>query len=219
MSTFIDLTLPIIPHWRYPIKISNDKSFELGDAANVKYFDMKSHWYTHIDAPLHQDPNGKNLDDFPLEIFMDKAVVLDLSYIKENEAITSEMLKKALGNDTNYKIILLKTCWGEKTNWETTAYWDNAPYITEEAAKFLSSLKPNIIGFDFPQDYDIRKLRFQDEKDCFLTTHEYILKKDILMIEYLTNLWKINKKIIDIIALPIALTNADGGQIRVIAKL
>ena len=37
------------------------------------------------------------------------------------------------------------------------------------------------------------------------------------MIEYLTNMWKIDKKIIDIVALPVALKKADGAQIRVIA--
>lgn len=214
---YVDLTLPIVYHWRYPIEIKDVKSFSKGDVANVKEFNMKTHWYTHIDAPLHQLSNGKNLDEFPIENFFGKAVILDISYIEKNEPITAEMLEKALDEDKNYKIIFIKTCWEQKTNWETTDYWDNAPYITEEAAKFIRDLKPNIVGFDFPQDYDIRKLRFVDEHECFLTTHEYILKNNILMIEYLTNMWKIDKKIIDIVALPVALKKADGAQIRVIA--
>lgn len=217
MKKYVDLTLPIVFHWRYPIEIKDEKSFNKGDAANVKQFNMKTHWYTHIDAPLHQMANGKNLDDFPIENFIGKAVVLDVSYIKENEGITAEMLKKAIGDDKNYKIILIKTSWGKKISWETTDYWDKAPYMTEEAAKFIRDLKPNIVGFDFPQDYDIRKLRFTDEHECFLTTHEYILKNDILMIEYLTNMWEVDKKIIDIVALPVALKEADGAQIRVLA--
>lgn len=214
---YVDLTLPIVYHWRYPIEIKDVKSFSKGDVANVKEFNMKTHWYTHIDAPLHQLADGKNLDEFPIENFFGKAVVLDVSYIKKNEPITAEMLKKALGEDKNYKIIFIKTCWEQKTDWKTIDYWDNAPYMTEDAAKFIRDLKPNIVGFDFPQDYDIRKLRFVDEHECFLTTHEYILKNNILMIEYLTNMWKIDKKIIDIVALPVALEKADGAQIRVIA--
>lgn len=214
---YVDLTLPIVYHWRYPIEIKDVKSFSKGDVANVKEFNMKTHWYTHIDAPLHQLADGKNLDEFPIENFFGKAVVLDVSYIKKNEPITAEMLKKALGEDKNYKIIFIKTCWEQKTDWKTIDYWDNAPYMTEDAAKFIRDLKPNIVGFDFPQDYDIRKLRFTDESECFLTTHEYILKNDILMIEYLTNMWKIDKKIIDIVALPISLEKADGAQIRVVA--
>ena len=219
MPKYVDLSLPIVPHWRYPIKIEDDKSFDKGDAANVKHFDMKSHWYTHIDSPLHQVPGGKILDEFPLENLIGKCVILDVSYVKANEPITAEMLKEALGDEKDPKFLIIKTCWEQKTDWKTTDYWDNAPYMTDEAAMFIRDLKPNVVGFDFPQDYDIRKLRFVDEHECFLTTHEYILKNDILMIEYLTNMWNVDKKVVDIVALPTALKDADGGQIRVVAIL
>ena len=129
------------------------------------------------------------------------------------------MLKEALGDEKDPKFLIIKTCWEQKTDWKTTDYWDNAPYMTDEAAMFIRDLKPNVVGFDFPQDYDIRKLRFVDEHECFLTTHEYILKNDILMIEYLTNMWNVDKKVVDIVALPTALKDADGGQIRVVAIL
>lgn len=217
MQRYIDLTLPIIQHWRYPIDIKDAKSFLKGDAANMKHFEMCSHWFTHIDAPLHQLANGKSLDDFPIENLIGKAVILDVSYVEKNEPITREMLEQAIGKDVDYKIIIIKTCWGKKISWETTEFWDDAPYMTEDAAIFIRNLNPKVVGFDFPQDYDIRKLRFTDEHNCYLTTHEYILKKDILMIEYLTNLWQVKNKIVDIIALPLPLKKADGAQIRVLA--
>ena len=217
MPKYVDLSLPIVPHWRYPIVIEDDKSFDKGDAANVKRFNMKSHWYTHIDAPLHQVPNGKNLDEYPIENLIGKATVLDVSYVKANEPITDKMLAESLGEEKPNKIILIKTCWEQKTDWTKTDYWDNAPYMTKEASIFIRDLKPNVVGFDFPQDYDIRRLRFVDEHECYLTTHEYILKSDILMIEYMTNMWNVDKKEIDFIGLPIALKGADGGQIRAVA--
>lgn len=74
-----------------------------------------------------------------------------------------------------------------------------------------------LVGFDFPQDYDIRRLRTEDEHNLTLTTHDYLLKKDILMIEYMTNLWSVESKVVDFVGLPTALENVDGAQIRCIA--
>lgn len=217
MKKIVDLSLPLTPHWRYPIQISPVKSIDNGDAANATHFDMQTHWYTHIDAPLHQLAGGKTLNDFPLDYLVGKAVFLDISYVKANEPITAEMLKDALGDVKNPKIIIVKTCWEQKTEWQSYDYWDNAPYMTDEASAFLRDLQPKVVGFDFPQDYDIRRLRTEDEHNLTLTTHEYILKNDILMIEYMTNLWNVTGKEVDFVGLPMALENIDGAQIRCIA--
>lgn len=218
MKKYIDLTLPIVPHWRYPIQIKPVKNMKEGDAANATFFTMQTHWYTHIDAPLHQVDGGKTMQDYPIENTIGKATVLDISYVEANQPVTAEMLKEALGDTEPTKIILVKTCWEQKTEWQTHDYWDEAPYMTEDAAIYLASLNPNVVGFDFPQDYDIRKLRFGvDEHQCSLTTHIHILKKDIQMIEYMTNLWSIKSKVVDFIGLPTMLDNIDGAQIRCVA--
>ncbi|ONI44197.1 hypothetical protein AN640_05735, partial [Candidatus Epulonipiscium fishelsonii] len=150
---YVDLSLPIVPHWRYPIQIEDAKSFKKGDLFNIKQYDLKSHWYTHIDAPLHYVDGGKHLDEFPLDILIGKALILDLSHVSANEAITEYILKKAVGDAKDTNFIIIKTCWEQKTDWNTTDYWDNAPYITEDGAKFIASLNPKVVGFDFPQDY------------------------------------------------------------------
>jgi len=51
-------------------------------------------------------------------------------------------------------------------------------------------------------------------------THFLVLPKDILMIEYMTNLWSVPEKNVDIYALPMAIDipNNDCSQIRVVAS-
>lgn len=228
MKKYIDLTLPLIPHWRCMQQndIVEKRSTRRGDSTNVTRFTLQTHWYTHIDAPIHQFAGGKTLNDFPLEYLFGRATVLDLSYIRDNEPITARMLKKALGDDEPTGIILLKTCWEASRGaenalrfWQSYDYWDLAPYVTEDGADFLTSLRPHVIGFDFPQDYDIRKLRLGvDEKDLYLTTHRHCLKHDIMMIEYMSNLISLpDVKYVDFVGLPTALENADGAQIRCVA--
>lgn len=218
MKKYIDLTLPLVPHWRYPIEIKPVKSMDAGDAANATFFTMQTHWYTHIDSPRHQVADGKTLNDFPLDYLFGKAVMLDVSDVGPDQPITAEMLKKALGDTQPTKILIVKTCWEQKTPWQTYDYWDHAPYMTEDAAIYLASLEPHVVGFDFPQDYDIRKLRLGfDEHELSLTTHIHILKKDIMMMEYMTNLWSVKGKVVDFVGLPTALENIDGAQIRCVA--
>ncbi len=189
MRKAIDLTLPIIVgHWRYSNQRRPVHSIADGDASNVTYFDLQTHMFTHIDAPKHVVADGKTLDDFPVDLCIGKAA-----------------------------IILVKTSWGLQRDWTSKEFWDDAPYITEDGAKFLLSISPKIVGYDFPQDYDIRRLRTVDEHECDLTTHRYLLKNEILMIEYMTNMWEITGNNVDFVGLPLKLDHADGAQIRCVA--
>ena len=153
-----------------------------------------------------------------MDYLFGKATILDVSHVEANQPITADMLKEALGDTEPTKILLVKTCWEDRTEWHSHDYWDEAPYITEDGAEWLASLEPHVVGFDFPQDYDIRKLRFGvPESQCYLTTHRKILKKDIMMIEYMSNMKSVKGKVVDFVGLPTALENANGAQIRCVA--
>ena len=166
----------------------------------------------------------EDVDD-KLNEFWEKIEDFISDYVKDNQPITAEMLKEALGDDEPTKIILIKTCWQDSRGeenwfdfWQSHDFWDEAPYMTEDAADWLTSLKPNVIGFDFPQDYDIRKLRFGvDERHCYLTTHRHCLRYEIMMIEYMSNFRELKSKYVEFVGLPTALENADGAQIRCVA--
>lgn len=215
----VDLTASIVPHWRYPIKIDTIKSFRDGNSLNIHAFNMQTHWYTHIDAPLHYVDGGKCLEDFPLlNMLVTRASILDISAcVLPNQPITKEMLQKAAGNRTIQDMIFVRTDWGLQRDWETHAYWEDAPYMTKEASVYLRELSPEVVGFDFPQDYDIRRAARMPEEEVDFTTHEELLKHEILMIEYMNNLWELTQDEVDIVALPLPIPKADGAQIRVIA--
>lgn len=215
----IDLTLPIIPHWRYGFTTEPGNQMSKGDGLNTTKFCLGSHNYTHIDSPRHFLEDGKTLNDFPLELLIGEALILDVSHVKANTEITAEDLAKAAHGHKIPNMVLIKTSWDARCSWMTTEFWDTAPYIGVEGAKYLQTLGFKVIGYDFPQDYDIRKLRFIPAKETYQPTHEFLLKKDILMIEYICNLHKIDTPIVNIVALPLNLQEADGAQIRIVAVL
>ena len=222
-KTYVDLCEPINnEHFRYGGFIQQWEFTKDGKTKMVPYMNL-SHGFTHIDAPRHMAPDGKVLEDFDLLSFLiGKASVLDVShYIKPNQAITEEMVKEAFEGCEYTDFLLIKTSWGTQRSSSSPEFWSESPYITPEAVAFLVSLNPKVVGFDFPQDYAVRLGSGVPMTPETAPTHYQILPNDILMIEYMTNLWSIQEGIknVDIYALPlkISVPDLDCAQIRVVA--
>lgn len=222
MKRIVDLTVPIEEHWRYGFKVTPVKTHANGDPWQCTSYNFESHWFTHIDAPLHFDPNGETLDDYPLQDWaITECLVLDFSDCGDNTAITAEMLEKANApyKDRHFDSLLIRTDRAKKADWKTTEFWDNSPYLTEDAGIWLKEYAPKLVGYDFAQDYTIRQIRTMKPGDVLpQPVHEHVLKQGkILQIEYMTNLWEIGSDVCTLIALPLNTKHADGSQIRVIA--
>ena len=223
MKKYVDLTQPIINgHWRYPIEIKAHADMTKGGYSNVTEYWMRTHMFTHIDAQRHQKVDGQTLDQYPLELLIGRASFIDLTDVKPNEPITAERLRAAFEKSgcEQTRRLLLKTCWAQQRNWDSRAFWDDAPYLTRDGAIFLRELGPELVGYDFPQDYDIRMLNKIPRGDIKLPCHEEVLVAgNILQIEYMTNLWEVPAANFDLIALPLKLREGplDGAQIRVVA--
>ena len=223
MKKLVDLTQPIITgHWRYNNEIRAHSNMHEGAYSNVTYYTMRTHMFTHIDAQKHQLADGQEMPDYPLDIYIGRASFIDLSDIQPNEAIDAARMKAAFeksGCEQTDRLIL-KTCWGLQRDWTTHDYWDDAPYITRDGAQYLASLGPRLVGYDFPQDYDIRMFEKKPRGECVLPVHQEVLvKANIMQIEYMHYLWEVPVNNFDLYALPLKLREGplDGAQIRVIA--
>ena len=54
MRRIVDLTLPIIEgHWRYGYHVTPVKTHANHDPWQNVTYNLESHWFTHIDFPLH----------------------------------------------------------------------------------------------------------------------------------------------------------------------
>ena len=222
MRRIVDLTLPIEEHWRYGIKFNEVKRIADGDQWQATSYNLESHWFTHIDAPLHFVDGGKSLSDYPIEDWcISDCLVLDVSYVGDNEGITAEMLEKANEpyKDKHFDCILIRSDRGKKVSWKTEAFWDNSCYLTEDAAIWIKNYKPKVVGYDFAQDYEIRLIRTAKPGQIIhQPVHDHVLVEgQILQMEYMTNLWNIGSPTCTLICLPLNTQNANGSQIRVIA--
>src|ERR1700733_14024079 len=95
---------------------------------------MVLHSGTHIDAPCHILSNAKTLSDFPIEKFMGAAMVISC---QDKAAIELEYLETFEQEIAQVDFILFFTGWQNK--WNSEAYFENCPVLTEEAAKWLTT--------------------------------------------------------------------------------
>lgn len=218
----IDLSFPIQEHWRYS-KFHREmlNSKEKGDCWEITGFTMGSHWFSHIDFPSHTGPEYPDSEEFPLESYNGRASVINLVRDNlRNYGFTVEDFEKATAGKTLQPILLLRTDWEKQSDWNTTDFWDNAPYMTSEALEWIAERKPTCVAFDFPQDYTIREGRFRKVTPDDQPSHTILLRNNnILLVEYVHNFDKIGADECDFICLPLKLPHIDGGPVRAVAKV
>ncbi|WP_320129171.1 cyclase family protein [uncultured Sphaerochaeta sp.] len=217
---YIDLSLPIQPHWRYAFQHNLVSSFEKGDQWQISEFKMKSHWFSHIDFPRHTGLAFPDSESFPLDHYNGMASVLMItSPTMVNHAITAEELEKAKKGRSLEKILLIRSDWGVMTSWETHEFWSMAPYLTDEAIEWIAAQNPKTVAFDFPQDYSIRLLQDRKVSPEEQKTHIILLRQNILLVEYLANFNAIKQETCEFICLPLRIPHIDGCPVRAVAKI
>lgn len=217
---FIDLSLPIQPHWRYGFQRKEVSSFDAGDAWQITEFVMRTHWFSHIDFPRHTGKDYPNSEAFPLEHYNGKASILHIDKgPMAMYAITAEDLEEAKHGRILHDILLIRTDWPTETSWETPQFWDDAPFLTDEAIYWIKEQKPNTVAFDFPQDYSIRLLKDRKVTPEEQKTHTILLRNNILLVEYIHNLDQIHGEECEFFCLPLNIRETDGCPVRAVARI
>ncbi|MFD1292590.1 cyclase family protein [Lutibacter holmesii] len=167
---------------------------------------MSTHTGTHIDAPAHLIPNAKSLDQFSVEKFIGPAIVIDCSKQKE---ISLDLLKVKEDELKLVDFVLFYSGWQNK--WNSEKYFDEFPTLTIDAVKWLAKLNLKAVGFD--------AISVDKMTDELLPNHHVLLKKEILIIENMTNLDKLIAKKFELNCIPLKIENSDGSPIRAFARI
>ena len=163
---------------------------------NEKWLLFNSHFGTHIDAPYHMLENAKKLDDFPMEKFIGRLVVIDV--------LDQKNIKSDLNGVKENDIVFFRTDHTKKA-YDKNFFTTN-PVIDPYTANAAIQKKVKIIGIDSwtpdNEPYEVHKMLF---------------KKDILIIENLVNLDKVKNGKFMCYVMPLKIKDADGAPCRVIA--
>jgi kynurenine formamidase len=225
LSLTVEDNMPAHKLFQSPIYIpalthETTKSFNLGVKGDVMTFQtnfigMLDHVGTHVDAFRHVNPKGKPIDEMPLDLFMGKAVTLDLTHIKDLEKITDKHMdeaEKKSGVKVDGHIVLLCTGFHKRhQNDRTKLVWAN-PQVTVSASEWLFKRGSIMHGVEGPST------DAPDNND--FSQHRYCRDKGITHFEWLVNLEAtLGKGEFEFIGLPIKFKGGSGSPVRAVAVI
>lgn len=214
----VDLTYPIADHFRWPVERTLLRAHERGDLFQITRFALGTHGFTHMDAPRHYFPDGATTSEVPLEATVGPAAVLDLTAVGADEPIDAARLERCGAHLRPGDIALLRTAWDTRRPLADERFWREAPWLTRDAAQWLLARRIRALAVDFPQDRVIRDLldgivRPIEEH----VTHDVLLRRGVILIEYLCNTSALERARVLLCCLPLKLPSCDGAPARVVA--
>jgi arylformamidase len=188
-------------HFRLTKRIAEGQSVNLG-AVN-----MSVHNGTHGDARFHFDAAGESIEKAPLEVYLGRAVVVDLaegfSRQKEKQLITIEDLQPHAEEIAQTSRLLVKT-----GRWSNSAVFPKQiPVIAADVPSWLQKNGVRLLGLDVPSVDEI------DSKS--LQNHHALAAACIGIIESL-DLSRVSPGIYNLAALPLKIAGGDGAPMRAV---
>ena len=172
---------------------------------------MRLHAGSHIDAPEHWIPGGKQIHELPLARFIGEVVIADLSG-KTDKAITDTDLDRAAGELLRKgERLLIRTDWNDRLpKMEVDDWKKDSPFMTPAALDWCISRKPSIVGIDF---YQGAAPPGADHSKMFESS---LVRAGILTLTNLVNLGAVKGRRGTLIAFPLALHGVEASPVRAI---
>jgi len=206
MKPWIDASLPIsnaslVWPGDDPVHVKPTCQISQGDICNESRIEIGSHTTTHIDAPYHFDDTGQRIDEMDVDIFTGPAWVLqidaqDLIRIDDVRRIPDGELQRVIFKTRNTQFLDVHPFREDYVGLDPTA----AEYLVEKGCK--------IVGIDY---YSI--CPYAD----LVTTHRILLLHGVAIIESLV-LKDVHPGPVQIIALPLRITDGDASPARVLIR-
>lgn len=214
----VDLTQPIVPgEGARPFTIERGRTEELTDHVPVDHpwyimhrVEMISHIGTHIEAPYHCIPDGRDLGSVPIEQLIGEAVVLDLSELPPDSRVGAEEIAavaEQAGGVRSDDIVFLRTGYA---GWQDTPEFERRPSLTAGAMTWLVERGVKLVGTDLS---GLEGPLTPGHLDC----HLVLLENDIPFIENLANLDALSQPRVFACALPVPVQGLDAFPLRVVA--
>jgi kynurenine formamidase len=172
LVTYKGLPAPIICD--YLSREASRKFYAPGTEFQIGRIDMVANTGTYLDSPFHRYEKGKDLSQLEL------ARLANLPAIKirchDRQAVDASVL--SAHRDLAGKAVLIETGWSR--HWNTAQYYENHPFLTEDAARFLLDSGAVLVGIDSHNIDNVQDLK--------RPVHTLLLGNEIAIVEHMTNL-------------------------------
>ena len=109
---------------------------------------MLLHTGSHVDFGRHCAADGETAADVSLDRTCGPAIVIDLTFLGEDEPITVDLLEQHAPPLRAGDVALCRTDWTEKAWGRFPDYYMRSPYCEPEAAGWLVDQGAKVVGFD-----------------------------------------------------------------------
>jgi kynurenine formamidase len=200
--------IPVLPE----VHVQRFFSLEKGHPLNVTELSLPCHAGTHVDAPIHIVPNGKSIEELPLDSFVGPGAVIPVKK-RGGEEVTARDLENSGVSVNRGDILMLFTGWDEK--FESPDY-NLHPYLSVNAAEWIVTKGVKLLGIDCITVDLPTPLR---QKGFDFPVHRTLLGNGVLIAENVANLGKIAGKKTRILAFPLRVKGSDAGHARIVAEI
>ena len=172
MITYQGLPAPIICD--FLSREDSKKNYAEGTQFQIGKIEMIANTGTYVDSPFHRFADGIDLSELPLESLADlEGVVVHTG--EYGRAIPASAFS---GIDIQGKAVLVHTNWSR--HWRTDQYFEGHPFLTKDAAQYLSDSGAAFVGID---TYNI-----DDTADGTRPAHTILLGNRIPICEHMCGL-------------------------------
>jgi kynurenine formamidase len=176
LVTYKGLPAPVICD--YLSREASRERYAPGTEFQIARIDMVANTGTYVDSPFHRYADGEDLSEVGLERFAGLEAIVIRADHREGLAVGADRFRNRNLKDL---AVLVHTGWD--THWATEAYFENHPFLTQDAAEYLRDSGVKLVGID--------SVNIDDTCGGSRPVHSTLLRSGILIVEHLCNLGNI----------------------------
>jgi kynurenine formamidase len=204
MVTYKGLPAPIICD--YLSREQSRQHYAEGTEFHIGKLEMVANTGTYIDAPFHRYAKGEDLSELTLSSLADLDGVVIRTQGRSVRAIDRQVFENL---DVMGKAVLVHTGWD--AHWRTDQYFEGHPFLTRDAAQYLSRAGVALVGID--------SLNIDDTADGTRPAHTILLGAGIPTVEHMRGLEQLPNRGFRFFAVPTKVRGLGSFPIRAFAVI
>ena len=202
---WIDISQPLhneIAEWPGDTPFSYDVAYSKTEtgSVNIGKLSTSTHMGTHIDAPFHFDDNGLKVLDLPIDLYIGRARVVDVSGKESIGRVELEAIDFG-----GAERILLKT--GSRP--DSNVFPETFTYLRPDIGPLLKERGVRLIGVDTPS--------VDPETSKTVSAHHALNDNGVMILENIV-LSGVEAGDYELIALPLPIKEGDGSPVRAVLR-
>ncbi|MEM7334216.1 MAG: cyclase family protein [Chloroflexota bacterium] len=204
LITYKGLPAPIICD--YLSREESKAHYAEGTTFQIGKIEMVANTGTYLDSPFHRYEDGHDLSQLRLEQMADLDAIVIRAPYQDGLALGPELF---MDKEIRGRAVLVHTGWD--AHWNTDAYFENHPFLTEETAVYLQKCGVKLVGID--------SVNIDDTRGKARPVHSILLKNNILIVEHLCNLQNLPEENFTFSAVPPMFAGVGTFPVRAFAKV